>query len=146
MPHQMVYVSSASAAFSRADLDDILAVSRRNNATDDVTGMLLFHDGAFLQLLEGPAGALRARYAKIERDPRHSGCLTLLSQPAEARLFAQWRMGYVPASELKPEQRRDVVDLRRLQRRGELCGGSSDPARILIESFLASFRDLPVGA
>ncbi len=45
---QLLYVSNARRDFERAQLDSILAAARRNNAGHDVTGMLLYLDGAFI--------------------------------------------------------------------------------------------------
>ncbi len=55
----LVYVSSAVRPFSRVDLDDLLATSRANNARVGITGMLLYKDGNFMQVLEGDEEAVR---------------------------------------------------------------------------------------
>ena len=44
---RLIYISSAANRFAQAELDQILAVSRTNNAARGLTGMLLFHDGCF---------------------------------------------------------------------------------------------------
>ena len=48
-----VYVSSAVDLFSDEELLKLLDVSRKNNQALDVTGMLLYKGGNFMQFLEG---------------------------------------------------------------------------------------------
>ncbi len=92
--HQLVYVSAASWAMSNADLNGILDVSRRNNRRDGVTGMLLYIDRGFLQVLEGPRPAAQETFAHIRRDPRHNAVRVLVEQEIRERLFAGWSMGF----------------------------------------------------
>jgi Sensors of blue-light using FAD len=90
----LVYVSSAVKPFLQSELLDLLAKSRENNARLGITGMLLYKDGNFMQALEGEEGAVQALYARIGRDPRHRGLLTLLQGPLEERQFPEWSMGF----------------------------------------------------
>jgi len=69
-------------------------VSRRNNARVAVTGMLLYHDGNFMQALEGPREAVTRVFGRIERDARHGGSLVLLQADRPQRLFTEWSMAF----------------------------------------------------
>ena len=90
----LVYVSSATLPFSAAELFDLLARCRENNAVLGVTGMLLYKDGNFMQVLEGEEATVRALYAKIAGDPRHRNTLLLLQGQGEERQFPEWTMGF----------------------------------------------------
>jgi len=90
----LVYASSATQLFSDEALKDLLRQSRDNNARLGLTGMLLYKDGNFMQLLEGRESDLMALYAKIERDPRHHGLLKILQRPIAEREFSSWSMGF----------------------------------------------------
>jgi hypothetical protein len=90
----LIYVSSAIEPFSEADLVDLLARSRRNNTLLDVTGMLLYKDGNFMQVLEGEQQTVQALYRKIEKDPRHARISRLLGGFTPRREFADWSMGF----------------------------------------------------
>jgi hypothetical protein len=90
----IVYVSSAVELFSDAELTELLKKSRQNNGSLDITGMLLYRDGNFLQLLEGPREAVLTLVEKIKKDPRHHGFLALLQQEQKDREFAGWEMGF----------------------------------------------------
>lgn len=91
---QILYASSATRHLSAPELDALLQVCRRNNATSDVTGLLLYCDGNFIQLLEGEENAVRALYDRILRDPRHWGLFVLQEGETERREFETWSMGY----------------------------------------------------
>ena len=90
----IVYVSSAVTPFTHSELTDLLEKSRVNNAGLDVSGMLLYKDGNFMQVLEGEEGAVRTSYDKIARDPRHRGLLVLLQGMLAERQFPDWSMGF----------------------------------------------------
>ena len=72
---RLIYISSASGKFGQADLDAILAISRKNNSARGLTGMLLFHDGCFFQVLEGEAAIVERTFATISNDTRHGGVI-----------------------------------------------------------------------
>lgn len=90
----LVYVSSATLQFSGEDLRALLATCRENNAELGVTGMLLYKDGNFMQVIEGDEEAVRGLYARIEADPRHGGEITLQQGFTERRQFPDWSMGF----------------------------------------------------
>ena len=92
MLSQIVYISSARQAVSASDLQQILAVSRRNNARDGLSGLLFFDGKRFLQALEGEPDAVAAAYKRIGADPRHSGLVTLSKREVATREFGDWAM------------------------------------------------------
>lgn len=71
----------------------LLAQCRTNNRTAGLTGVLIHHDGHFIQVLEGEESGVRSALEKIKRDPRHTDFVMLSTGPAPARLFGQWSMG-----------------------------------------------------
>jgi hypothetical protein len=81
-----------------AGIEDILAVSRANNARDGVTGALLFNAGCFGQVLEGPRAALEETFERIQQDERHGDVSLLTFEPAPGRAFDNWSMAFVGGS------------------------------------------------
>ena len=53
-PYCLVYLSQATHDFEAEELADLLAVSRRNNASTGITGLLMYESRLFMQALEGP--------------------------------------------------------------------------------------------
>ncbi len=94
----MVYLSAAAPSFEEKDLKDILLKSRENNTKASITGMLLFHDGSFIQAIEGEKKALDALYDKISFDSRHKLLIKMVDEPTDKRSFPDWSMGYKAVS------------------------------------------------
>jgi hypothetical protein len=93
--YQIVYTSTASQDFTDAELKKLLMRARLRNKEAGVTGMLVFHDGTFLQALEGDMGAVTDIFTRIEKDPRHRDVAVLhRGREPKARAFGDWSMGY----------------------------------------------------
>ena len=91
---RLVYVSSALKPFGQDELLDLLVKARSKNNQQHITGILLYKDGNFLQVLEGEESAVRELFATIENDPRHRGTIVLMEDEDESPLFSQWSMGF----------------------------------------------------
>lgn len=90
----LVYVSSAVETFSQAELKTLLETSRRNNALTGISGLLLYKDGNFMQVIEGEAAEIHKLHSKISHDPRHGGLITLTEKIIQHRQFPEWKMGF----------------------------------------------------
>ena len=100
--HRILYCSR-SRLQGEADetlkaIQSILAVSRVNNGHQGVSGALLFSDGCFAQVLEGPLDAVEAAFERIQCDERHSDVTVLQSGTVVARDFPDWSMGFAGAA------------------------------------------------
>jgi hypothetical protein len=91
---QLAYVSTATQLMSNEDLKRLLEQSREFNAENDVTGMLLYKDRSFLQVLEGSEDVLIPLYDRIRRDSRHEKVKTLFMTDVPRRDFSDWSMGF----------------------------------------------------
>jgi len=98
--YHLVYISRATQPFGQDELLALLRISRDNNARSEVTGVLLYANDRFFQVLEGPEAAVKATAARIGRDPRHTTMDVLLDEPISERQYAQWSMGYVSTETL----------------------------------------------
>ena len=106
MIFQLVYTSSATQEFWPDDLFALVEKSRSKNAARGLTGMLLFHEGRFLQLLEGSEPAVRDCFSMLRRDPRHESVQIAVTGFSEERDFPAWTMGFEQSSDawhLPPE-------------------------------------------
>jgi blue light- and temperature-responsive anti-repressor len=86
----LTYKSIATSRPGSADLQALVGKARARNRSMDVTGMLLFEDGCFLQTLEGPPDKLDALWTSIKRDTRHDHIEVLSEHIVPARLFSDW--------------------------------------------------------
>ena len=83
-----------SPAELASQIQDILQRARHNNQQQGVTGALLFSDGCFAQVLEGPSAAVEGIFETIQCDPRHSEVTILHLHPVAERSFGQWSMAF----------------------------------------------------
>ncbi len=96
---QLIYVSSASKLLDAAELERILATSRQHNTPAHITGMLLYAEGSFIQVLEGEEADVLHTYQRIDKDPRHRNLIVIERAPIGERQFSQWHMGFRSLSE-----------------------------------------------
>ena len=145
--YRVVYTSTARSLMNERELQQILRSARRNNALDLITGMLIYHEGCFLQVLEGPKAQVEKCYAKIQKDSRHQGCITLANDYTVSRLFSEWWMSYRTVGDLASFQKKQFLSLQHLAekaRDGEFISDLKTNALLL--AFLSAFRDLEMTA
>ena len=92
--YQLIYYSTADATLTKGDINSILTQARTFNAKNDISGCLLFHEGFFLQILEGEETIVKELYEKIKKDTRHSGIKFLVDGETKERAFNKWSMAY----------------------------------------------------
>lgn len=91
----LLYRSRASGRPDGNTLREILEVSRRNNIRDLITGFLIYRDGFYMQLLEGPQKKVRECVDRIKSDPRNSELIVLGEVHSSNRMMPDWEMAYV---------------------------------------------------
>ena len=84
---------------TESDLKSLLTQSRHRNNSLDITGMLLYFDNKFLQLLEGDEERVKLLYKAICADDRHRHVSMLKDGTADKRLFPGWSMSFRVVSE-----------------------------------------------
>ncbi len=90
----IIYTSAATVDFQDHDLTELLQKARATNTRLGITGMLLFENGSFFQILEGSPLAVDALFHTIEQDHRHKNVVAIIREPIIQRAFAEWTMGY----------------------------------------------------
>ena len=93
--YHLGYVSTEAVKFSEEALVALLSEARNANADRDVTGLLLYREGSFYQVLEGSESAVMATFQEIEGDPRHKEVRILFHGETDSREFADWKMGFL---------------------------------------------------
>jgi hypothetical protein len=93
-----VYASAATRHFETAELTALLQAARKHNNGAGLTGMLLYTEDSFFQVLEGAPDAVEALYAKIELDKRHDQVTKIVAEAIPSRSFADWTMGFSQVS------------------------------------------------
>jgi hypothetical protein len=100
---ELLYCSvSVTPHLTNEDLNQILASARRRNLAEEITGMLIYHQGEFVQILEGKKKSVENIYEKfIDPDLRHTRINMEQENPISHRSFNECSMGFVGASEIE---------------------------------------------
>jgi len=134
----LAYVSVATTPFSENDLVALLKKSREYNAARGITGLLLYNESNWLQLLEGPKEAVLSLLDKIRSDSRHHGLIVVLQEEHDGREFADWAMGFQKLDSTKPFRAPGYTSFHDLPLTSEQF--LLNPAKSL--QFLAHFKNL----
>ena len=106
---QLAYISTQVSLLSPSAIQEILTKSIANNASIGVTGMLIYYNGTFLQVLEGYSKTVDELYSVIKRDKRHQNVITLYKNNIESANFSAWSMGFVDVEEIMKKGDKDFV-------------------------------------
>ena len=85
--YTLVYVSTATRILSPGDLNELVLRGRARNVQHDVTALLIYDSGNFMQCIEGPSQGLATVYAHIRNSPLHRGIIELLMATIPVREF-----------------------------------------------------------
>ncbi|MGB0712121.1 MAG: BLUF domain-containing protein [Gammaproteobacteria bacterium] len=91
---RIVYSSNSSARMDERSLLDLLHDARDLNAADDISGVLLYRDGRFVQVLEGAPDVIEDVWRRIRGDKRHEQVAVCADEMVEERIFTGWSMGF----------------------------------------------------
>ena len=124
MLYTFVYCSRATEGVDDAEVDRIVEAAQRRNINRGITGVLVFGNGVFFQLLEGPAVEIKKLIANLHCDPRHCDVVSLdWSEERRERLYPNWEMERVEADDIRAvlndalvssEDQADVAALKRI--------------------------------
>ncbi|MGA2552725.1 MAG: BLUF domain-containing protein [Burkholderiaceae bacterium] len=89
-----IYTSRAKRQWETCEFVELLKKARERNEVLGVTGMLLYAEGSFFQVLEGPPENVRSLFAAIADDRRHFNVTMIIKEPIPKRYFAEWTMAF----------------------------------------------------
>lgn len=128
---QLVYASMATKPLAEEALKELVTNSRANNGRLGITGLLLYKNASFLQVLEGEEGKTARLFEKIRLDSRHDGLVMLRRRAVAERSFPDWAMGYVFVPERLHEPLAGFLDFLRARKFPELIGDTVFTDRII---------------
>jgi hypothetical protein len=91
---QLIYGSTAVNPFTSDQLVELLKAARQKNERLNVTGMLLYYDSSFIQVLEGEAEAVDSLFETIKSDDRHEAVTRFFRRETAVREFPEWEMAF----------------------------------------------------
>lgn len=101
--YQLLYISASNHDFDEEELCDLLNIAREKNLAVGVSGMLLYHNGSFIQALEGAQTEVELIYERIGKDPRHTESRILFRGEVFERDFDGWSMGFYRSKQSQSE-------------------------------------------
>ena len=90
--YYLIYSSKESECTTELELKQIMEQSEKNNKRQNITGLLIYFHGTFIQMLEGTEKDVLETFGRIENDPRHELIIKLFSGETDKRHFPNWKM------------------------------------------------------
>ena len=135
----LVYTSLANQKMSDDNLKDLLKKARIKNERLNMTGMLLYLDPFFIQILEGEEAIVNETYNIIKQDSRHVQVKLIYKKPIEERSFPNWTMGFNKISDENIESIEGFSDF--WQRpNSEFFSDSPSEIEKMLDKFLDMFK------
>lgn len=94
MLYKLIYISRATADMADEELEALLKQSREKNARLQITGLLVYANQQFMQVLEGEKDEVRKLYDTICADDRNTGNRVVTEGPIAGRTFPGWSMAF----------------------------------------------------
>ncbi|WP_165805937.1 BLUF domain-containing protein [Marixanthomonas spongiae] len=94
MNHTICYLSSAAGNLPDHELKQLFKKTQSRNIDQEISGILLFYYGNFLQVLEGDKDRLHPLFDIIKKDNRHKNIITIFNKQNEGRTFAGYKSGF----------------------------------------------------
>jgi hypothetical protein len=136
----VIYVSTATNEVSAVDLAELLDVSKRNNQKIGITGMLLYRQGRFMQVLEGESQLVDNVMARIKADARHTSVTILERHVILTRDFANWSMGFRNISDADMCAHPGFIDFFSQSFDSYKAGVKFGPPLIMLKAFAQNLR------
>lgn len=134
---RLFFISAATHFNTAKELNDIMRVSRLRNRAEGVSSLLIYNDGSFAQLMEGPNQVVLATMARIRQDDRHSGVAVIIKEDAATRITEGWDMQVVSVCKIAAEDDYDFMSLAAFHASPQYQAAMRHPA---LRGFLASFK------
>lgn len=110
----LVYLSHAIDGIAYSDIQSILNSSRINNEKNQVSGVLIFRDGYFLQLLEGKESDVLSTLGKVIQDRRHHHLQVIIEAVSNQRIFNSWEMNFLDGDTVSGVSQKMVANIMEL--------------------------------
>ncbi len=91
---QLCYVSTAKDGLRFEEIKEILNQSNNNNKSNQITGILIYCNKHFFQIIEGQKNYIEELFEKIMVDCRHDGVIKIQAKTIEKRYFDSWSMAF----------------------------------------------------
>jgi hypothetical protein len=100
---QVTYTSFAAPQIGAGEVFKIIQDSTHNNRSRDITGVLVFLEGQFLQVLEGCPNEVGQLVGRIQNDAQHHSMKVVRQKLVTEREYPAWHMTRVALDSVKAD-------------------------------------------
>ncbi|MDT0691015.1 BLUF domain-containing protein [Salegentibacter sp. F188] len=93
------YVSTVNPKLSKIEIQEALDFSKNWNNDHNITGILLYSQGNFFQVLEGEEQLLKSLFSRIKADERHKDVITLFKREIPNVKFDGYEADFISVDE-----------------------------------------------
>jgi len=95
MRYAISYVSSVNPNLTENDIQEVLHYTRNWNNDHGITGILLYSDGNFFQVLEGETDILKSLLSRIVKDKRHTNVMIIFEKEVSETSFEDYQSDFI---------------------------------------------------
>ena len=88
------YISDSLEHESMDKLKALYTKAKANNLTHNITGILIYKNQNFLQVLEGEEMKVNETFSKIKSDSRHKNIFKVINTSIDQRIFEDYNFGF----------------------------------------------------
>lgn len=96
----LIYVSTAHDNVDYDEILNILTHSWKYNHNSYISGMLIYDNKHFIQIIQGPIATIDKLYTRISKDPRHAGLKLIGEELLHERNCSGWGIGFYDNQEV----------------------------------------------
>ena len=134
---RLFFISAATHFKTARELNEIMRASRMRNRAEGVSSLLIYNDGSYAQLMEGPKQAVLNVFERIKKDKRHTGAAIIFQEETDTRITEGWDMHLLPVSKIAADDDYDFMTLAAFHASPQYEAAMAHPA---LRGFLASFK------
>ncbi|TPN83013.1 BLUF domain-containing protein [Aquimarina algicola] len=98
MRYIVSYVSTISKSISDSDIEELMKYVKLQNNDKKITGILIYSEGNFFQVLEGQEEDIKTLFDKIKKDSRHYNIIKMLDKPVKGISFSEYHSSFTIVS------------------------------------------------
>lgn len=108
---QLIYRSEKASNLPESEIQFMLQKFKEPNTIHEITGVLFYIDGYFIQCIEGTEANVEQLLSNITHDDRNTGLTVLNDITLPERRFPTWWMGFKNMSTNELMQQKGFIDI-----------------------------------
>ncbi len=95
MEYAICYVSTVSPNLNEQEIIEVLNLSQNLNIEHNITGIFLYSEGNFFQVLEGERNFVLGLFKKIKNDSRHFNIIIIFEKEVTEPQFKGYKIDFI---------------------------------------------------